>query len=330
MKELHFAQNFSVIALNSEETNRFTNSKKVSLRCMAAAVILELYLNDHFTKQHDLLAFEKQDDGKTLSLYQDAVLQALLGRKSDLRDTLAGYLESVTKLSRKSLEEIESAFSNSLKELNVLEEIPSLISCDLEFETAGISVRAYRNNADLYAKLVESLRAEILEEGAMTDEAILMLWLLKESGRLYDLFSKDELNRVAERFNKLQESNTLAKQVFPINIHKTTESLVKNFLNLKKNTIATPEGSGVNFIFPFIERSQAVFIDTKAYFANEQERLREVEARLESHGIAFTVIHEGAVPLIKIENVLYEAVPYAKQFRVPVHGVQLRRYPLSI
>lgn len=330
MKELHFAQNFAVIALNTEETSRLTNAKRISLRCMAAAVILELYLKDHFTKQQDRLAFEKQDNGKALTLYQDTVLEALLGSKLELLDTLPNLLEEVTKLSKKSLKKIEDAFSNSLKERNVLEEIPSLLNCDLEFETAGIAVKAYRSDEELYAKLAESFRAESLEVGGMTDEAILMLWLLKESGRIYDLFSKDELNRVAERFNALQEDNTLAKLIFPINIHQTKESLVKNFFKLKKDIMSSPEGSGVNFIFPFIERSEAVFIETKAYFASEQERLCEVKGRLESHGIAFSVLHEGAVPLIKIGNVLYEAVPYTKQYRMPVHGVQLRRYPLSI
>jgi hypothetical protein len=177
--------------------------------------------------------------------------------------------------------------------------------------------------------LTESLRAEILEDGAMAEETILMLWLLRESGCLYDLFSKVEMKRVETRIYELLEGNSLAKQVLPLSIHKSIETAVKNFLKIKKEVMSTPSGTGFNFIFPVIERSQSIFIDTEAFFANKEDRLRDVKTRLEDNGHSYTVIREGEVPLIKIDNVLYEAVPYAMQYRMPVHGVRLRKCPLS-
>lgn len=330
MKELNFAQNFAVIALNNQRSSELTNSKKVSLRCIAAATILELYLNDLFIEVNSVLTFERMPIDSTQSMYQNTVLDGFVKKGKDAGHLLEDYLEKVSQLSRGNLELIEQAFVYGLLDEDALIEQNSLLSCDLEFETAGITVKEYQANQDVYRNISEAFRADVLEKGFIPDESVLLLWLCKESGCLYELFSKDELKRVAERFEDLLETNPLAISVFPINIHKQRESLIKRFLKLKSKIIATSEGSGVNFLFPMIERSQAVFIDTETYFSKATDRLAAVEARLKKHNIDYKLVKDGDVPLIKVAHVLYDAVPYAKRYRVPVHGVQLRRYPLSI
>lgn len=77
-----------------------------------------------------------------------------------------------------------------------------------------------------------------------------------------------------------------------------------------------------------MERSQSVFIDIEAWFENKEQRLQDVEARLAKYGHQYTVLRRGAVPLIQIDNVLYEAVPTIRQLKVPVQGMRLRKYPL--
>ena len=84
----------------------------------------------------------------------------------------------------------------------------------------------------------------------------------------------------------------------------------------------------MDFVFPFLERSQSIFIETEAWFENKEQRLQDVEARLAQYGHHYTVLRQGAVPLIRIDNVLYEAVPTAVQMKVPVQGMRLRKYPL--
>ncbi|HLR52274.1 MAG TPA: hypothetical protein VK072_05290 [Candidatus Avamphibacillus sp.] len=325
MKKYHIAQDFSLLALTGQRSGKLTNAKRVSLRCMAAAAILELYLDGYFKKESDSIIFER-DNGNTLE-YHDIVLDILLGKSGSLKETLPEFITKVKKLSKSNLEDIEDVFVTYLNKLDALEEIPSLLSCDLEFETAGISVKEYQSHPELYTKLIKSLRAETLHENQVTDEGVIMFWLLKESGTLYDIFKDDELEGdVAQRFDELLESHPLAKDIFPVSIQRTNESFVKKFLDFKKETMSTASGAGVNFIFPFFERSQAVFIDTESYFADKEDRLRELKSRLEKHNVPYTLIREGAVPLIKISGVLYEAVPYTKQYRMPVHGIQLRRY----
>ncbi|MDU2241049.1 MAG: hypothetical protein E7E23_10735, partial [Paenibacillus sp.] len=49
LKELTLAQRFSMIALNAQRSNMMTTVKKISLRAMAAAVILEVNLDGGLT-----------------------------------------------------------------------------------------------------------------------------------------------------------------------------------------------------------------------------------------------------------------------------------------
>lgn len=327
--ELSFSQNFSLAALNAQDSLHLTNAKKVALRCMAAAAILELYLDQGFTMEKDMLTFNRRDLEKPeITLYQETVLKAVLKRKDKLRDTLEHLLTAVTKLSKKHLTDIERAFADSLKGNHYLEEIPNLLGCDLFFKTASVSLWEYRSNTELYTRVTETLRAETLEDGPMTDEAICMLWLFRESGCLHDIFSDEELNRVRTRMSELFESSALAKKVLPSTIHRSSEISIKKFLKLKRAAMITPTGIGINFAFPVFERSQSVFIDTEAYFSNKEERLRDVLTRLRENGHSFTVLHEGTVPLIKIDNLIYEAVPSAITGKMPIHGVRLRRYPI--
>ena len=162
MKELKLSQSFSIIALNAQDSRRMTIAKKVSLHCMAAAVILEGYLDEQFTESEGKLILEKcVIDNSSTTLYQETILKQLFNKNDSL-------------------------------------------------------------NGDL------------------------RWWL--------------------------------------------------------------------------------TFIDTEEWFPNAQQRLDEVKARLESCGHEYTVINEGKVPLIKIDNIIYEAIAHAIQGKVSIHGVRLKRY----
>lgn len=326
--KLSFAQNFSLIALNAQDSLHLTTAKKISLRCMAAASILELYLNREFTINGEVLTLTRNDlEHSSITLYQKTVLKTILGSKEVLSDTLKNYLTYVIKLSNKDLKEIEHSFVDSLKEIDVLEEIPSLLGCDLEFHTAGILMKEYRSNSKIYTNLIKNIHTEILENISSKNENILMLWLLRESGCIHDIFSKKDLDIIAVSLNELIQNNSYAKYFLSINIHKSLEVSIKNFLTKKRKIMSTPIGSGINFVFPIFQRSQSIFIETEAFFSNKENRLIDLKTRLEYYGHAFTILREGKVPLIKIDNCLYEAIPTAMQYKIPVHGVRLRKYP---
>ena len=54
----------------------------------------------------------------------------------------------------------------------------------------------------------------------------------------------------------------------------------------------------------------------------------KLKKRLEEGGHIYSVVRYGDVPLIKIDNILYEAIPEAIGGRIPIHGVRLRRYAI--
>lgn len=321
MVELKLAQNFSMVALNAQNSRYMTTAKKVALRCMAAAVVLEVYLEGGFTQTNDKLIL--QEDALKIS-YREPILKPLLYKNHGGKSDLKWWLKKAAALSNRQMKKFEHTMANSLKEMGLLEEIPNLLGCDLYYDSAGVTAKEYRSNIQEYTVITENIRAEILDGGPVTDETICMLWLLRESGCLHDFFSHNELEKTALRMNELyRQSTPLAKEILLIRIHHGIELAIKQFLHMKKMIMRTRFGSGVNFAFPMLERSQSVFIDTEQWFSNSKKRLDDVKARLESNGHAFAVLSEGQVPLIKIDNVVYEAIPQAVFCKIPIHGVRL-------
>ncbi len=64
-----------------------------------------------------------------------------------------------------------------------------------------------------------------------------MLWLLRESGYLHDVFSNKELDTVSIRINELYRSVSFAKIAFWLDVHRGVEIAIKNFLGRKKQAI---------------------------------------------------------------------------------------------
>ena len=325
MKDLSFAQEYALIALNAQDISHMTTVKKVALRAVSAAVVLECYLNGELTEKNGQLELNP-DKLKDAALYEEPVLSILSAKKSRKPADLCSWVTSAARLPVRRLKKLEHFISDYLKDSSLLEEIPNILGCDMFYVTAGVTIKEYCCEITTYSKITESLRAEVLEDIALTDEAICTLWLLRESGCIYDIFSNNEHKKVLERINSAREKKGLAKTLFNIHIRRSAETAITNFLKKKKYNMHTEIGTGINFTFPFLERSQSVFIDTEKYFSNAVERLADVEARLTANGHKYTVLHEGQVPLIKIDNIVYEAIPDAIAQRIPIQGVRLRQY----
>ncbi|MGG6310310.1 GPP34 family phosphoprotein [Paenibacillus macerans] len=326
MAELTLAQTFSMIALNAQRSNHMTAVKKVALRAMAAAVILEVYLDGGFTARNgteELAIGQDTQDSGGLTAYRGLILKPLRSRAHGRHAQLQWWLKRASSLSKRRLVRLERAIARSLMDLGMLEEIPNLLGCDMFYESAGVSIKEYRCDMHEYTRITEEIRAEILEDGPVNDETICLLWLLRESGCLPDFFSRHELDKVAARMNDLDQANRLAHKMFLIRIRRGWGIAVKHFLHLKTAFVRTTVGTGILFLFPLLERSQAVFIETEAWFSNSRKRLDAVQQRLESQGHAFTVLKDGEIPAIKIDNLVYEAVPHFVGMRVPIQGVRL-------
>lgn len=322
-------QDFAIIGLNAQDSMRLTTAKRAVLYGVGAATIIELYLDHKFTIQGDRLKLEKNIlEEADLPVYQALVLEPLFHKDDQVEEDLKWWIINAAKMSEKLMKKVERALGDALAGGHRIEEIASLLGCDLEFRTAGLSMREYRSNEKEYTKQVEGLRSELLEEGILTEETLAMIWLLRESGCLYDIFSKEEMNRVVVKINELYHTDLFVKTLFPIQMQDKLNKIASSLIKKKKELLSTSTGVGVTYAFPFFDRAQSIFIDTEAYAEGAVLRLAEVKARLEENGHHYEVLREGSVPLIKIDNFLYEALPTQKIYKFPVFGVRLRRYQM--
>src|SRR5699024_533902 len=93
------------------------------------------------------------------------------------------------KLKRKAAAQLEGSVAASLRDAGLLEEIPDLLGCDINYYTYGVSLKAYRCREEASLGIREGLRAEILVPGEITRECAVLLLLLRESGCIHDCFS---------------------------------------------------------------------------------------------------------------------------------------------
>ncbi|MBW7572375.1 hypothetical protein [Caproiciproducens faecalis] len=323
MKDLTLTQSFAMIALNAQNSKYLTTVKKIALRCMAASVILETLLDSNSGTSWTAVDLRKAALPDSAA-YSRSILEPLNKKINSARAlSLKRYLKAAYSLSGRRLKKLEMSVADSLREQDLLQEIPNLLGCDLYFDSSGVPYMEYRSNIPEYEAITETIKAEVLDNGPVTDEAICMLWLLRESGSFSDFFSLNDLETAAARMNELYLHSPLAKALYPVRIHHSAELAAKQFLHWKKSVFKKPFAAGINFIYPVFERSQSVFIDTEAWFSNADKRLEDVETRLRKYGHEFTVLHAGSVPIIKIDNLVYKAVPQAIYGRVPIHGVRL-------
>lgn len=324
MKELSLFHRFCLLALNANTVGEMTAQKRAAVRCIPAAAVAECLLESTLARECER-ALSKEIAHTALT----EAISCLLRR--DEGPTLAAttLLERVNKLPTRKLAHIERVVYEELAEQGVIEKAGALLSCDLFFDSAGVEIYEYRAQAAVYSAIVEELRAEILEGESFTDDGAIMLWLLRESGCFVHLFSGDEIASLTHKMGRCYSENELLHSLMPIRLHKPLEFGVSGLLRVKRRILATPAGVGIKFVFPILERSQSMFIDTERYFQNKEERLDDLRARLEKHGHTLTPLTDSDTPLVRIDNRLYNVIPTAVVCnRIPVQGVRLRRYPV--
>ena len=303
MTNLSLQDRFSLISLNALNSTRNSTAKKAAIRCISASGVLDRFLQETEELTEDSDEYRSRLDALSVSLKEAA------------------------HLSSSAAKELEHTVYTRLNNLGLMTEASSLVSCDLEFSSAGNKILEYRTDSDEYSRQTESLRAELMEEGNVFDETVCMLWLLRESSCFYDLFSREEQKYLTSRINELYLNSLLAKTLLSVSIHNALDSAALGLFSKKKAIFSTQLGTGVLFQVPFMERSSAVFIESEELYCNAEKRLESVIARLEENGNEVHVIRAGTVPLLQIDNLYYECIPTQhKYYRVPVFGVQLRRY----
>ena len=295
MKELVLSQQYAVIALDGLESLHPSMAKSAVIRAIAAAKVMEEVM--HTEAESDPAVF--------IPKLNEAV-------------------EGVKDLRKKDEKQIEEEMAALLEADGLMEQIPDILGCDMDYYTSGVELKAYRSDEDTYIRIREGLRAEILEEGVISTECAVLLWLLRESGCIHDLFSVSEQDQVQRRMTDAAAENEIFRAMWQTEFHSAVESFAGRFLRAKHNLFKNPYLEGVNLIFPYLERRKAIFIDFVVLGTDVQSRRIAVMEHLSKMGHYVEEVKSGSETLLKIDNAYYRIFPTVKRaYKVPIQGANL-------
>ena len=294
MKELILSQQYALLALNGQESLHPSVAKNAVLRAVAAARVLETELGR---------------DTNSFSAFSAALQKAVQIAKT---------------LKKKEASQIEQEVVNALKAEELLKEVPDLLGCDMDYDTSGIELKAYLSDEISYVRIKEGLRAEILEDGPISLEYAVLLWLLRESGCIHDLFSISEQSRVEERMTEGAAQDEQYRTLWEAEFHSIFEGVMNRFVKTKSKLFKNPYLEGVNLAFPYLDRRKSVFIDMVIWGTNVADRRAAAIEYLSKKGFTVEEIRIGSETLLKIGNIYYRIFPMTKTaYKVPIQGVNL-------
>ena len=295
MKDLTLSQQYALLALDGQESIHPSVAKSAVLRAVSAARVLETGLG--------------KADADSFSEFSAELQKAVQMAKT---------------LKKKEETQIEKEVAAVLEAEELLKEVPDILGCDMNYDTSGVELKAYLSDETSYIRIKEGLRAEILEDGPISLEYAVLLWLLRESGCIHDLFSVSEQNRVEERMTEAAVQDEKYRALWEAEFHNVFEGFMNRFVKTKSKLLKNPYLEGVNLVFPYLDRRKSVFIDTVIFGTNVADRRAAAVEYLKKKGFAVEEIRVGSETLLKIGNIYYRIFPMTKTaYKVPIQGVNL-------
>ena len=295
MKDLTLSQQYALLALDGQESIHPSVAKSAVLRAVSAAQVLETELG--------------KADADSFSEFSAELQKAVQMAKT---------------LKKKEETQIEKEVAAVLEAEELLKEVPDILGCDMNYDTSGVELKAYLSDEASYIRIKEGLRAEILEDGPISLEDAVLLWLLRESGCIHDLFSVSEQNRVEERMTEAAVQDEKYRALWEAEFHNVFEGFMNRFVKTKSKLLKNPYLEGVNLVFPYLDRRKSVFIDMVIFGTNVADRRAAAVEYLKKKGFAVEEIRVGSETLLKIGNIYYRIFPMTKTaYKVPIQGVNL-------
>jgi hypothetical protein len=325
MCNLSLTRRFALISFNGERVKKTTSFTSLKERCMFTALLLDFIVCKKIisAKEYDCT---KLDSDLELNEYEKAVYDIWMENGTN-SNSLSDLVSHSLNMPTKDINHFYKNLIDGMVAEKLMEIIPSLLECDLYYQTSGVKINEYRADDLQYQSAVNDLRKIIAEEDAITDENICLVWLLKQSGDLTKIFTLEEVHQIDGIIKDFCNKNKFAQALFAITIKGLIPRTWKTILTYKKELAKSPIGSGVVSRIPVLARSESIFIETEKMFPNSQERVEDVKNRLESNGHICKVKSVGSVSFMEIDHVLYELVPDAVVMKVMnIHGVRLRRH----
>lgn len=300
MREYPLSLQYALIGLDGQSSQQMTTAKSAVLRAVKAAKLLEELLED--TAEETMAAMD------------------LVSWKRQLDDGL----EAVCSRSKKEAMDLEREVAGLLIADGSMEEAPDILGADMNYYTADVNMKVYRSVREVYLGITEWIRAEVLEEGPMTLDAVCFLWLLRESECIHDLFSVEEQNVIQSRMLEASSKNECYRLLWQTEFYNKWERFSYGFLNAKKNLFRNPYLEGIVLLFPFLERRQAIFIDLVVLGSSVMTRRMDVMTFLCERGHYVEDVKVGDETLLRVDNMHYRIFPKTIQVRsIPIQGICL-------
>lgn len=294
MKDYSITEQIALVALDGQNSGHDTTAKKAAVKGIAMAEALQKVLDDI-----------AKDNISEISAY------------------LHEKIQKVRKMNKKERNLKEQEIVRVLKERNALSEIPDLLGCDMEYQTSGVAIWQYKCEEETYLRITESVRAEALEPGEASAETVCLLYLFRECGCMHDIFSIKEQEAVEQKLIGLMAKEPLYQAILETEFHSGADNAYVSFVKKKHKLFQNPYLQGVNLAFPFFDRRQAIFIDMVTLGTIASDRREAVVCFLRKNGHCCEEVLREKEHLLKIDNSYYKVWPYARQYRIPVQGVEL-------
>lgn len=309
---------FALLALNGMDSEEGSFFLKAVYRSLVAAFVVEAFLQKETSRA--LSADEIS------ALNGDLFAPEFLGAK-EKNHTLPEWLSKVKRVSNKKIRAMVRPFMEKMQQRGKLDVIHSLLENDLYYEEEAFEMTEFRVEKIDYQRILKEFKKDWLEKGMPSNRTIALYWLLEQNGLLGRLFNAEEQAICAEQKAKRYHKNDLAKMLWKETVLSPIVRLAKDSMLKKVGFFQTAVGIGLAFSFPFLAKKEAIFIVGENWISKTEEVLPEIVGKIRQKGHRCLILRKGKVPLVEIDNVLYEAIPHIRTFRYSsVFGLQFRRY----
>jgi hypothetical protein len=202
MKDLSIAQEYLLCSLNHK--GGFSVLSTEQPICFVAATLLDLLSNDFVDIEGKKIIISRELE-KSFD-YLLPIFQFIQNSKTKtINDIVNGYSFSFTDKNLKAL--IQSVGGRLVAE-----------GCAVEKNKTGLLGNTQKYmvpKKESTEHVIQKIRAELLEDGAISDETIALVSLLNKGGLLKQYFSKYESEELKKRLNEIKDSapNQMIKQM---------------------------------------------------------------------------------------------------------------------
>lgn len=200
MKDLSITQEYMICTVNGKGTISSYNQKAVACLVVSGLLEMELAKCISINDKKVSVCAELPEGMAYLKPLYNVINQ---DKPMEIAKVIEAYTVAFT---NKKLYELEDALMASLQEAGVVEPVKAGLLGNKD---------SYAPQKDIVTGIIEKIRAELLEDGEISEDVIALTALMDKVGNLKDYFSKYEQKELKNKMEaiKKSEAGTLAKEM---------------------------------------------------------------------------------------------------------------------